>query len=268
MEFAAFWEQVRTGLGIDEPNAAWSVAKAMQIIAISLVTLWVGRWVSGRIRRAALVGHIYADVAAIASRLAAIAILATGAAIVLAILGVSPTAIAALLGAATVGVSLAFQDVSRAFVDGLYVLVERPFKIGDRIRVDIAEGRVEEIGIRLTRLRSDSGHDLIVPNTVVFSNIVENLSAGQLDRRRFLVVGVTLPVQDIELAIVEQLRGGPHLSPRQPVVAILESRPDGTDVEVTVEHDLGHRVDAQIVARLRTRFPEATISTGRLMSAS
>jgi small-conductance mechanosensitive channel len=168
-----------------------------------------------------------------------------------------------VLGAATLGISLALQDVGRNFVNGIYILVERPFRLGDWVSIGVAEGRVEEVGIRLTTLRSPGGSRIIVPNSVVFSSIIEDDSMGRVDHQRYAVDNIALPITEIESAVIASLKGTPHLSHRAPLVEYLQSGPEGTNVRVTVEHDLTYRVDDQVIDRLRTRFPEATVATTR-----
>ena len=261
MDLATFWDQVRSALGLDEPQAAGTVARAIQVLIVILLTVGVAHWTGGWVRRAAIAGRLYAEVAVLVSRATALAVFAIGGTVILAIVGASWTAIAAVLGAATFGISLALQDVGRGFVNGVYILVERPFRIGDHVRVGVAEGRVEEVGVRLTTLRTAAGDRIIVPNTVVFASIIENSSVGTVDRQKFSALGIERPATEIQGAIVASLRDTPHLSPRAPVVEVIRSSPDGTDVEVTVEHDLGLRIDDLVIERLRSLFPEATVGS-------
>ncbi len=268
MDFTVIWQEVRAALGLDAPNAVSTVSRAIQILFVVVLTLLIAHWVSGFIMRAAKAGRICAEVAALASRAAALGIYTLGVTVILAVLGATWTAIAALLGAATFGISLALQDVGRSFVNGVYILVERPFRIGDKVRIGAAEGRVEDVGVRLTTLRAMDGERIVVPNTVVFSSTIENATTGTFDRQRFSVRGITEPVTEIPTAVVDALRGTPHLSHRAPTVSIIQATPDGTDIQITVEHDLGQRVEAAVIARLRALFPEATISTASAAAAS
>jgi hypothetical protein len=261
VDVATFWDQVKSALGLDEPQAAQTVARAIQVVVVVLVTVAIAHWTGGWARRAALAGRLYAEVAVLVSRAAVLAVYAMGVTVILAIVGASWTAIAAVLCAATFGISLALQDVGRAFVNGIYLLVERPFRIGDHVRVGLAEGRVEEVGVRLTTLRTAAGDRIIVPNTVVFSSIIENSSVGMVDRQKYSATGIERPASQIQGAVIASLRGTPHLSHQAPVVEVIRSSPDGTDIEVTVEHDLGLRVDDQVIERLRSLFPEATVAT-------
>jgi small-conductance mechanosensitive channel len=257
-------EEIKAALGLNVPSAGQTVTKTLQVLLIGLLTAWIAHRVSDRINRAAKAGRVYAEVATLVSRAAALAIYGIGLTIILAVLGASWTAIAAILGAATFGISLALQDVGRNFVNGIYLLIERPFRLGDWVRIGLAEGRVEEVGIRLTSLRNPASNRIIIPNSVVFSSIIENDSVGRMDHQRYTVDNVTMPITEIEAAVIASLDGTPHLSHRAPLVEYLQSGPEGTNIRVTVEHDLGHRIDDQVIDRLCTLFPEATVSTARI----
>jgi small-conductance mechanosensitive channel len=261
VDIAAFSEQVKSALGLDEPWVAQTVAHIIQVVAVLLLSFWLASWAGARIRRVARASGQYTDVTSMMSRSVSLAIVGVSIAISLAIIGVSPTAIAAVLGALTLGISVSLQDVGRSFVTGLYLLIERPFRIGDWIRVGDRERRVEEIGVRLIQLRAEGGDRILVPSNVVFSSVVQNSSLGTMDRRSFAVEGIDRPVAEIEDAIAEALAGLSHLSDRQPDVNIVQTSPEGTTAEVTVEFDRGQRVAAEVIVRLHTAFPEARIGT-------
>jgi small-conductance mechanosensitive channel len=95
---------------------------------------------------------------------------------VLGILGVSPAALVTLLGAVGLAFSLAMQDILKNFFSGVYLLLERPFRVGDTIRVKEQEGVVENIGVRTTMLRTPENVLVLVPNMIVFAEIVANRS--------------------------------------------------------------------------------------------
>jgi small-conductance mechanosensitive channel len=89
-------------------------------------------------------------------------------------LGVPLTTFVTVLGVAGLGISLAMQDVLKSFVAGTFLLFERPFRIGDEISVKDQRGVVEHIGIRTTRLRNADNVQYIIPNAVVFAEVVAN----------------------------------------------------------------------------------------------
>ena len=97
-----------------------------------------------------------------------------GVATILDTVGVPLTTFVTVLGVAGLGISLAMQDILKSFVAGTYLLFERPFRIGDEISVKDQRGTVEDIGIRTTRLRNKDNVQIIIPNMVVFAEVVAN----------------------------------------------------------------------------------------------
>jgi small conductance mechanosensitive channel len=95
---------------------------------------------------------------------------------VLGILGVNPTSLVAILGTVGLAFGLAIQDILKNFFSGVYLLLERPFRVGDTIRVKEQQGVVENIGVRTTRLRTPENVQVLVPNVMIFSEVVANHS--------------------------------------------------------------------------------------------
>jgi len=81
------------------------------------------------------------------------------------------------LGVAGLAASLAAQDALKSFFGTLLLIGERVFRIGDRISVGDIEGVVEQVGFRSTRLRTDEGTLLTVPNSVIAASAINNLGA-------------------------------------------------------------------------------------------
>jgi len=94
--------------------------------------------------------------------------------------------------------TIAFQDILKDLVAGFYLLMERPFHIGDSITISNAAyaplhtGVVESIELRATKLRISSGEQVIVPNTLVFGGIVIN-NSYYAERRS--TINVSLPIE-------------------------------------------------------------------------
>ena len=70
--------------------------------------------------------------------------------------------------------SLAVQDILKNFFAGVYLLLERPFRVGDTIQIKDQKGVVETIGIRTTTLRTEDNVYVMIPNAVMFAEIVAN----------------------------------------------------------------------------------------------
>ena len=111
------------------------------------------------------------------SRLAYLAVLAFGFVWALDVAGISPAAFVAALGVAGLAITLSLQDVLKNFFAGVYLLFERPFRIGDDIQVKDVHGRVTDVGLRTTSIRAEDGRLILIPNSIVLSEIVTNRSA-------------------------------------------------------------------------------------------
>jgi small conductance mechanosensitive channel len=102
-------------------------------------------------------------------------------------------------GLASLAIGLAFQDVLRNVLAGIWLLVERPFRIGDLITISDMAGVVQNITLRTTSLRTGDGRLAILPNLTVFSGIVVNSSAyGQ---RQYTVSVRIEREHDLEVAM-------------------------------------------------------------------
>jgi small-conductance mechanosensitive channel len=80
----------------------------------------------------------------------------------------------AAIGIVTVALTVAVQDILKDLFAGLYILMERPFHIGDQVTTANYTGKVEEVQIRATKLRLVSGEEVTIPNSMVFGGIVVN----------------------------------------------------------------------------------------------
>ena len=82
--------------------------------------------------------------------------------------------IALVFGALSVGIGLGLQSVVNNLVSGIILIFERPFHVGDYIEVAGKAGRVQDIGIRSSKLTSTAGSEIIVPNGDLLSGHVIN----------------------------------------------------------------------------------------------
>ncbi len=80
------------------------------------------------------------------------------------------------LGVIGLVVGLSLQDILKNFFAGVWVLVERPFRIGDTITVVGESGVVEEIAFRTTMLKTADARQVIVPNATFMTSSVVNLT--------------------------------------------------------------------------------------------
>ena len=98
------------------------------------------------------------------------------------------TSLATIAAAATLAIGLATQNVIRNFVSGIFIYTERPFKIDDWIEWGGGDysGVVEDISLRVTRVRTFDNELLTVPNSELTENVVKNPVDGDRLRLRFV----------------------------------------------------------------------------------
>ncbi len=88
--------------------------------------------------------------------------------------------LAGMVAGAAIGLGLAAQDLLRDLVGGLTLLLDRPFGVGDRVRIGEFYGEVTAMGMRSIRLRTPDDSQITVPNSVVVRSSVGNASGGHL----------------------------------------------------------------------------------------
>jgi len=125
------------------------------------------------------------------AKLLRLSVLITATLVALQTLGFSVSGVLAFGGIGGIAVGFAAKDLLANFFGGLMVYLDRPFAVGDWIRSpdrDI-EGTVEQIGWRLTRIRTFDSRPLYVPNSTFTSVAVENPSRME-NRRIYETIGV------------------------------------------------------------------------------
>jgi MscS family membrane protein len=150
------------------------------------------------------------------------------------------------LGIAGLAVSLAAQDSLKNLFGSITILLDQPFRVGDRIIYGNYDGVVEEIGFRSTRIRLPSGNLVNVPNSNIVNNPVENVGARpficrninlslsprtspeKIQRALQLLRGIMLE-DDLREPIHPKIDG----QIKQPRVFFSELKPDGPAIAVT-----------------------------------
>lgn len=110
------------------------------------------------------------------------------------------------MGLAGLTVSLAAKESATNFFNGLVIILERPFTLGDWISVGTTEGTVEDVGFRSTKIRTLDGSLVILPNTTVCSQTLVN--GTQRTKRLFrFTLGVTYNTSHAQIEqLLDELR--------------------------------------------------------------
>jgi MscS family membrane protein len=91
-------------------------------------------------------------------------------------MGVNITAAITSLSIGGLAVGLAAQDTLANLFGAVAVFADKPFRLGDQIKLDGAEGTVEQVGMRSTRVRNPEGYLVTVPNKTIGGAIITNIT--------------------------------------------------------------------------------------------
>ena len=100
------------------------------------------------------------------------------------------TVFTVLGGAAAIGIGFGSQNLMNNFISGLIILIEQPIRAGDLIEVDELTGRVLNIGLRSTTVRTSKNIDIIIPNSSFLEKNVVNWTLGDPTVRIGIQIGV------------------------------------------------------------------------------
>ena len=123
-------------------------------------------------------------------------------------LGIDIRAALASVSVMGLALGLAAQDTVAYLFGAVAVFIDRPFKIGDRIRVGDVDGVVEDMGIRATRVRSLDGFLITVPNKTVGNTVVTNISSRPTIRTELnfgLTYDTSAARMEVAVEIIDQV---------------------------------------------------------------
>ena len=166
-----------------EKNALFElVPQARRIAFIIIIAMFLNRFVSyteknlidpGRMRK-----PMDRSTAAAVAKLLRVSVIITSLLIILQTLGYSISGVLAFGGIGGMAVAFAAKDLLANFFGGMMVYLDKPFRVGDWVRSPdrSIEGSVEDIGWRLTRIRTFDQRPLYIPNAMFTSIVLENPS--------------------------------------------------------------------------------------------
>jgi small-conductance mechanosensitive channel len=179
------------------------------------------------------------------------------------------TALATIGAAATLAIGFAMQDVLKNFVAGVFIYTDKPFRIGDWIEWDggTYSGIVEDISLRVSRIRTFDNELLTVPNSQLTDDVIKNPVAKDKLRLKFLF-GIGYD-DDIDLAteiILEEARDHDEImEDPEPSVRLTELADSYVGLQSRIWIAQPSRADwvrtrAEYVKNVKERFDEAGIN--------
>lgn len=239
-------------------------ARTFWALIVAAVALLIARGVRGVTMRALARNRAQANVTVLIGNLAQLGVIAIAVLLILAIYTQGAFGwILASFSVVGIVIGLSLQDILKNFVAGMWVLVERPFRIGDSIEVTGYSGIVEDISFRTTQLRTDDGREVIVPNGTFITSPVVNLTRFPTRRAAAWLV---LPA-DEKAVTIDEIRsalaktGG--ISPEPPPAVELRSVADGKAQYLVTFWAANREVAlADALRALRARFPQGDVRIG------
>ena len=156
--------------------------------AVLILALWISAAIETRLLRSATGGELSLRKAV--SNATRALLMFVGLILALSAVGIDLTALSVLGGAVGVGIGFGLQKLAANYISGFVILAERSMRIGDSVKVDNFEGIITEINARYTVVRSLGGRESIVPNEMLITSRVENLSLADPHLYQTTVVSV------------------------------------------------------------------------------
>jgi small conductance mechanosensitive channel len=166
-------------------NGAVNITIAVLILAAGwILARLVEQWVRDLTGRTQYVDPTLKPLLASSARYTILALTVVA---VLGQFGVQTTSLIALLGAAGLAIGLALQGTLSNVASGVMLLVLRPFRMFDRVKIADVSGTVRGIGLFRTDIVTDNGNFVSIPNATIFSGTIVNMSREVTRRTDFTV---------------------------------------------------------------------------------
>jgi MscS family membrane protein len=178
------------------------------------------------------------------------------------------------LGIGGLAIAMAAKETIAHLLGGVTIFVDQPFRVGDSVDLSGTSGKVEEVGLRTTRVRSWEGNLVIIPNATTANGKVENISQRPKIRVRFVLgLQYSTPVdkcRDAVDRVVEAIQQATETTD-DPVCQFVSFGESALDFQVTyyiptsaslndVKHDVNLAImDALSAAGVSLAFPTMTV---------
>ena len=227
-------DQIHWKVGNSVLSVRTLIEGALTAGAVLIVTLWVSAAIESRLLKSATGSEL--SLRKVISNTVRVLLMFVGLLLALSSVGIDLTALSVLGGAVGVGIGFGLQKLAANYVSGFVILAERSMRIGDMVRVDNFEGRITDIKARYTVIRALSGRESIVPNEMLITQRVENLSLAdpKVAQTTQVAVAYSSPVDEVVALIEAACRAQPRvLSDPAPAACLANFGADGLEFTVT-----------------------------------
>ena len=204
-------DQIRWKVGGSMLSVRTLLEGALTAGVVLIITLWVSAALESRLLKSATGSDL--SLRKVISNTVRAVLMFVGLLLALSSVGIDLTALSVLGGAVGVGIGFGLQKLAANYVSGFVILAERSMRIGDTVKVDQFEGRITDIKARYTVIRSPGGRESIVPNEMLITQRVENLSLtdSKIAQAIGVTVAYTAPVDEVMAWLLQACKDHPHV---------------------------------------------------------
>lgn len=202
-------------------------------------------------------------------KLAKVTVVIVGSLLIVQNLGGQVGSLLAGLGIGGAALALASKDTIANLFGSIVVFVDRPFQVGDWVEIGQHEGTIEEVGLRVTRIRTFANSLITVPNSSLTTTAINNWSRMR-KRRIKLTIGVTYDAKPAQLqagvvAIREVLRDDERISQDFMLVNFTDFGASSLDIFVyaftlTTRWDEYMQIREELLLEFMRRFEQLGLS--------
>jgi small-conductance mechanosensitive channel len=247
------------GVGVYGDITLWDFIVFLAVVAISIVIAKIARINVRRI----FSEKIPKDVLNVIEKTVYYGIIVVAVISALTQLGVNLSGLLVAGGIAGLVIGFASQSVISNFVSGLFLMIERPIKIGDPVNVGDVDGVVEDVTILSTIIRTWDGIYVRIPNEKVFTSNIKNYVAN-VARRFEYVIGISYS-DDAQKAIeiIKKVIDAHPFALKNPAPAVFVNELGDSSVNIIVRvwapANIWYGVKMELLWKIKTALEEAGI---------
>jgi len=223
-------DQISWKVGSSQLSVRKVIEGSLTAGLVLIITLWISSALESKLLRHATGGELSLRKAF--SNAAKALLMFVGLLLAMSAVGIDLSALSVLGGAVGVGIGFGLQKLAANYVSGFVILAERSMRIGDTVQVDNFSGVITEINARYTVIRSLSGRESIVPNEMLITSRVENLSLAdtRIWQSTTVSVGYESDVEQVTRLLLEAASSQERvLREPGPAVALMNFGADGLE---------------------------------------
>lgn len=200
----------------------FSLSRLLASVIVLLLCLLATRLILQLLRRGAKRSRLNETLQLFLRRLLKVFLVSLSVMIAASTLGVDVTSLVAVLGVASLAVSLALQETLSNLVGGVMLLTAKPFDVGNFVECGAVSGTVRSVGLFYTDIVTYDNRQIHVPNSTVSNSTIINYSA---EPKRMVEISVSASydssIEAVKQALYDAAQAAPGLLPDEPVLAVV-----------------------------------------------